>query len=74
MIKVQSNTPDLGWVLSTRAGMLPQAWSVLASYRRDYPSQRHRLVNVEDDGALTIIPDDDALRIVAEDYEADRAF
>ncbi|MEX3556072.1 MAG: hypothetical protein VB131_05625 [Burkholderia gladioli] len=67
MIKVQTLTPDLGWVFSTRAGELPAAWGVLAGYRKRWPNEQHRLVHVSDKGEVTIIPDDDAAIAVFSD-------
>jgi hypothetical protein len=58
MIKVQTYTAGIGWVHATRAGELPDAWGVLAGYNRRWPSEKHRLVRVADNGAITVIPDD----------------
>ncbi len=58
MIKVQTYAAGAGWVHATRAGELPAAWGVLAGYNRRWPSERHRLVSVASDGAITVIPDD----------------
>lgn len=67
MIKVQRLDPTLGWVHSTRAGDLPQAWGVLTGYRRGKPNEQHRLVDVSEAGVVTVIPDDEAvLAIYAE--------
>jgi hypothetical protein len=58
MLKVQTYAVGMGWVHATRAGEIPAAWGVLAGYRRRWPSEQHRLVNVENDGSVTAISDD----------------
>lgn len=57
MIKVQTYDAGIGWVHATRAGDLPAAWGVLAGYRKRWPSEQHRLVSVDDDGRVTVMPD-----------------
>lgn len=60
MLKIQTLTPDLGWVFSTRTSELPLAWAELAGYRRRWPSEQHRLVDQHENGSVTVIPDDDS--------------
>ncbi len=55
MIKIQSYEHDLGWVNSTRAVDLHHGKVLLKAYRRDYPSEPHRLVDVDDRGAVKVI-------------------
>lgn len=69
MIKIQTYVADLGWVHATRAGDLPAAWGVLAGYRRRWPAEQHRLVSVANDGAVTVIPDDEEMLAIFDDAE-----
>jgi hypothetical protein len=56
MIKIQQLDPDDGWVHTTRAGpTLSDAKRMLAGYRRDYPRDQYRLVDVNADGDVTVI-------------------
>lgn len=54
--KVQTLAPDLGWVFATGAGVtLWYALSVLESYDRNWPSERHRLVSVDAKGNIEVV-------------------
>jgi hypothetical protein len=53
MLKIQQLDPDFGWVFTTRAGPTHHdAERMLAGYRRDYPRDKYRLVDVDDDGRV----------------------
>lgn len=55
MVKIQSYEDDLGWVSRTRAVDLHHGKVLLEAYRRDYPSEPHRLVDIDDHGAVKVI-------------------
>jgi hypothetical protein len=68
LIKVQTYDADLGWMHATRAGEMPEAWGVLAGYRKNWPGEQHRLVDVSNDGTVYVIDDDlDALSVFDND-------
>lgn len=56
MYKIQQLDPDWGWVNAARSGDTEEsARDELASYRRNWPSTRYRLVYIRNDGRLEII-------------------
>jgi hypothetical protein len=56
MMKIQQLDPDFGWVFTTRAGpTLADAERALAGYRRDYPRDVYRLVDVNENGRVSVI-------------------
>lgn len=57
MLKIQTKYGD-EWVYRTRAGSsISESLVVLKGYRRDYPSETHRLVDAHEDGSVTVIPE-----------------
>lgn len=56
MLKVQTYDRELGWIHATRAGPeMYNALAILKGYNRDWPSERHRLVAVDEKGSITVI-------------------